>query len=301
MGKSKTSPLQKTTSAIGAGGGGNILAGGGGVVSVGSIGGSGLNASFSQANANAKQITQLSVDGAQPQQVALNSQATTLNKTNFSDTDSADYHQLYNGKQYFQNQAISLDGRIATMNYLSDQPESGSMYSMSQNMNYALAHGQKLTANQQYVYNNLQASMHNLGYNLTLQRYDHADGINSLLQSVGINKSYDSMTQNQLQKALVGMNYTSKSLLSTSYNDFAKAPGGNPFTSRAVKFEYRAKANTQAFMPGNGAGGNLGEMILSDKNNFKITGVKFDNRRARAKGTQSYTAKGITVYVDVEQ
>ena len=298
MGKSKTSPLSKTASVIGAGGPAFATASAKGATVA--IGGTGLNASFSQANSNAQPITQLDVDGAQPQQVALNSQANAINNANFSDTDSADYHQLYNGKQYYQNQAMSIDGKIAVMNYLADQPEQGSLYSMSQNMNYALAHGQTLTANQKYVYDNLQASMHNLGYNLTLQRYDHADGINKLLRSAGINQSYDTMTQSQLQKALVGMNYTSKSFLSTSYNDFSKAPGGNPFTNRAVKFQFSAKAKAQALMPGNGPGGSLGEIILSDKNNYKITNVKFDNRKARAKGTQSYTAKGVTVYVDVE-
>lgn len=244
-------------------------------------------------------VTSLTVDGAVPNQVATNLQALRNNNANFSDTDSADYHQLYNGKQYYSNQSLSIDQRVATMNYLSDQPAPGSLYSMSQNMNYKLNNGLKLNANEQYTYNNLQSAMHNLGYNLTLSRYDHEGAINSLLSANGVKGSYDSFSESQLKSALVGTQFQTKSLLSTSYNDFSKV-GSNPFTSRAVKVVYNAKAKTQAMMPGNGPGGNLGEIILSNKNTFKVVDVKFDGRQARQKGTQSYTAKGVTLYIDVE-
>lgn len=297
MGKSRTSPLQKTGSSIGVGG---SFGGGGSGGRMGVMGGSGNTASFAQANPNGQAVTQLNMDGAQPQQVALQSQANAINNANFSDTDSQDYHDLYNGRQYYQNQAVSIDGRVATMGYLSDVPESGSLFSPSQNMNYNLNNGYKLNANQQYMFNNLEASMHNLGYNTKLQRYDHEGAINGLLQSVGVNKNYAQLTESQLKQALVGVTYQTKSLTSTSYNDFKNAPANNPFTSRAVKIYYNAKAKTQAFMPGNGPGGKLGEIILSSKNNYKITDVKFDGRSARHKGTQSYTAKSIALYVDVE-
>ena len=297
MGKSRTSPLQKTGSSIGVGG---SIGGGGSGGRVGVMGGSGNTAGFTQANPNGQAVTQLNMDGAQPQQVALQSQANAINNANFSDTDSQDYHDLYNGRQYYQNQAVSIDGRVATMGYLSDVPESGSLFSPSQNMNYNLNNGYKLNANQQYMFNNLEASMHNLGYNTKLQRYDHEGAINGLLQSVGVNKNYAQLTESQLKQALVGVTYQTKSLTSTSYNDFKNAPANNPFTSRAVKIYYNAKAKTQAFMPGNGPGGKLGEIILSSKNNYKITDVKFDGRSARHKGTQSYTAKSIALYVDVE-
>ena len=45
---------------------------------------------------------------------------------------------------------------------------------MSQNMNHAMAMGQKLTANQQFVHDNLMGAMHNIGYNVNLTRYDHS-------------------------------------------------------------------------------------------------------------------------------
>lgn len=244
-------------------------------------------------------VTNLSVDGATSMQVATNIQAQRNNNLNFKDTDDADYHQLYNGRQYYANQSLSIDQRVATMNYLSDQPAQGSLYSMSQNMNYKLSNGQKLNANEQYTYNNLQSAMHNLGYNLTLSRYDHEGAINSLLSANGVKGSYDAFSEAQLKSLLVGTQFQTKSLLSTSYNDFSKS-NSNPFTSRAVKIVYNAKAKTQAMMPGNGPGGNLGEIILSNKNTFKVTDVKFDGRQARHKGTQSYTAKAVTLYIDVE-
>ena len=259
------------------------------------------SAGFTQASPDAKPVTQLSVDGATPQQVATVQQAQRNNNAKFSDTDDQDYHQLYNGRQYFSDQSLSIDQRVATMNYLSDQPSPGSMYSMSQNMNYKLGKGLPLNANEQYTYNNLMSSMHNLGYNLNLTRYDHEGSINSLLSQVGVKGDYASMSESQLNKALTGLQFKSKALLSTSYNDFSKAGGNaNTFTSRAVRIEYKAKAKTQAMMPGNGPGGRMGEIILGNTNSFKITGVKFDGRKTRLKGTQSYVGKGVTLYVDVE-
>ena len=76
MGKSRTSPLTKTSG-----------------ISIGGIGGG-------FGTGSGKSVTQLSVDDAQVQQVALNSQAQRINNANFKDTDDADYHQLYNGRQY---------------------------------------------------------------------------------------------------------------------------------------------------------------------------------------------------------
>ena len=292
MGKSRTSGISKTGSSIGIGGGGGAIV----------MGGSGSSAGFTQANTSgqAQPVTQLVMDGATPQQVATNIQANKINNANFSDTDDADYHQLYNGRQYYQNQALSIDSRVATMGYLSDVPEPNSEFSASQNMNYNMNNGIPLTANQQYMANGIESAMHNLGYNLKLQRFDHETSINGLLKAVGVNQSYDTMTESQLKSALVGVNYKSNAFVSTSYNDFKNAPSSNPFTNRAVKIEYSAKAKTQAMMPGNGHGGALGEIILGLTNSYKITDVKFDGRKARRKGTQSYTAKGVTLYVDVE-
>lgn len=163
-----------------------------------------------------------------------------------------------------------------------------------------MANGTNLTANQQYTRNNLLAAMHNLGYNLNLQRYDHAPFINKLLSDAGVkNADYTKLSNAQLKQALVGHTYGENKFLSTSYNDFKNAGMGNPFTNRAVRIEYRAKASTQAMMPGNGPGGQLGEIILAPNQNSKIVDVKFNGKKARAKGSQSMTLPQVTLVVEI--
>lgn len=235
--------------------------------------------------------------------------ATQANQRTFDDTDSRPYHDLKNGRNYFQSQNMTIDQQIATQNYLATKAESGSLYSMSQNMNHALATGQQLTANQQYVYNNLMSAMHNLGENVNLTRYDHSDMINNMLRQKGINTSYEKLTASQLANALVGTKYGEERLVSTSYNDFKNAPAqsSGTFKSRAVKISYRAAANTQAMMPGdttlsNGTKNSLGEIVLAPsqgKANYTITGVRFNGQRARMKGTQSYNLPQVEIFVDV--
>ena len=121
-----------------------------------------------------------------------------------------------------------------------------------------MANGQKLTANQQYMQQHMMAAMHNLGYNLNLTRYDHPQFVNGLLQQAGFkNADYSKMSPAALKKALTGMSYGENKFLSTSYNDFKNAPASSQsvFNTRAVKISYRANANVQAMMPGNGPGG----------------------------------------------
>lgn len=301
MGKSRTSPLQKTGSSIGVGGsigGGGLGAGG----SLGTVSGSGNSAGFAQAQ-NIQAPTGLNtVNGATVQTAPTIQQAQNANNANFKDTDTSDYHDLYNGRQYFANQNLTIDQQIATMNYVDPNPMPNSMYSLSQNMNHKLATGQAMTQTESDTYRYLMQSMHNLGYNTKLQRYDHEGFINGLLSRSGVaNANYEKMSEKQLQQALVGKSFKDNAILSTSYNNFKNAPSSNPFTSRAVKIEYRAKANTQAMMPGNGSGGRFGEILLANTNNYTISGVKFDGRSARAKGTQSYNKKGVTIYIDVEK
>lgn len=235
-----------------------------------------------------------------PNIVPTNQQAQQANNTTFAATDTADYHDLFGGRQYFQSQNLGIDARMAVINYLSDQPEPGSLYSMSQNMNTAMANGTSLTANQQYTRNNLMAAMHNLGYNLNLQRYDHAPFINKLLSDVGVkNADYTKLSAAQLKSALVGHTYGENKFLSTSYNDFKNAGANNPFTNRAVRIEYKAKAGTQAMMPGNGPGGQLGEIILAPGQSTKIVDVKYSGKKARAKGSQSLSLPQVTLVVEI--
>lgn len=224
----------------------------------------------------------------QPNVVPTAQQAQNLNNQVFSATDNSPYHNLYNGQQYYAKQNLSIDQRLAVMNYLSDAKESGTMYSMSQNMNHAMATGQKLTANQQFVHDNLMGAMHNIGYNVNLTRYDHSDVLDNMLAARGVHNTASNMTAAQLKTALVGHTYGENRFLSTSYNDFKNASNADTFTTREVRFEYRVKANVQAMMPGNGPGGRLGEVVLaptSPQKNMRIVDVRDDkSRRTRSKG-----------------
>ena len=231
--------------------------------------------------------------------------ATAANNAAFPARVPGGYKPMYNGRQYFLNQNLTIDQQLATMQYLDNNRENGSLYSASQNLNYAMAHGQKLTANQAWMKKHLMGAMHNLGKNTVLTRYDHDGLINSLLGSAGLNNGYENYTASQLKNALVGTKFGQEKFLSTSYNNFKNAPPStkSTFDSRAVKIVYNAKASAQAFMPGNGPGGALGEIILAPsggKQNMKITDVRLTGKKKRRQGTQSYTMPEVELVVEVE-
>ena len=225
-------------------------------------------------------------------------QVKSANNSAFSATDTQGYHQLYNGRGYFQRQNLTIDQQIATVNYLSDKPVPGTLYSTSQWLNYHMANGMPLSENEKFMHTYLMGAMHNLGYNINLQRYDHEAFVNNMLdQAFGTTGSnYENLSVQQLQSLLVGKTYTENRFVSTSYNDFKNV---RTFTDRAVKIEYKAPAATQAFMPGRGPGGDFGEIVLAPNQNYKITGVRFDNSAtAYKKGKGSY-AKRIVLTVEI--
>lgn len=170
-----------------------------------------------------------------PNQIQPTTQmAQQMNAATFSDTDNSPFHDLYNGRQYYASQAFDIDAQMAVTSMLDNMPEPNSQYSPSQNLNMAMATGQRLTGQQQFTHDVLMDNMHNLGYNINLQRYDHPDFINGLLKQVGMrNPNYMNMSNAQLQKALVGHTYSEHKFLSTSYNDFRQAADPSTFTSRA--------------------------------------------------------------------
>lgn len=226
-------------------------------------------------------------------------QAQQANNAAFSDTDNAPFHDLYNGAQYFQRQNLTIDQITATVQYLRSDKEAGTQYSMSQNMNTLMQNnadaGKNITdgmnANQRFTYRHLMAAMHNLGYNVNLTRYDHGDFVNKLLQRAGVNVDYTRLSVSQIQKALVGVKYGEERFVSTSYNNFKNAPQSSKdtFMNRAVRLEFKAKASTQAMMPGNGPGGRIGEVLVAPsggRENYRIVGVREDTSvRVRQKGT----------------
>lgn len=244
-----------------------------------------------------------------PNRAATPQQAQQLNNSVFSDTDTADFHDLFGGRQYFQKQNLDIDAQVAIVDYLDPNTERGSLYNMSQNMNHAISTGQKLTAQQRYVYDSMVDASHNLGYNLNLTRYDHGDMIDDLLHQKGITGGHDGMSISALKNALVGHSYGDRRILSTTVNNFrdASPSSRDTFTTREVKITYHAKASAQALMPGDGPGGRLGEMCLAPTgtrghNTYRIVDVKYSGNKARKKGysTASLNTRQIELIVEVD-
>ena len=171
-------------------------------------------------------------------------------------------------------------------------------------MNYMMATGQQLTGKYKQTYDGMMSAMHNIGYNVELTRYDHAGMINSLLKSVGAGTDYERMSAASIKKALVGQTVNENKFISTSYNNFQNAANASVFTSRAVKINYKVKANTQAMMPGKGPGGDFGEIVLAPtngkaNNGGKIVDVRLTGKMARRQGTQTYNQPQIEIDIEI--
>ena len=239
----------------------------------------------------------------------------TVDARGFSDTDTADYHELYAGRQYYARQNLTAAERAALDKYMDPNPMPGSLYNYSQDMNYAMQHG-RMNASQQRTFSAIEGAMHNVGYNITLTRYDHGDALDEMLSQAGVSGGHSGMSVAQIKTALVGRSYTDDRILSTSYNGFRKSRDPSTFTTREVKITYRVKASAQGMMPGisktpmRGSGmkrgDDFGEFLLAPsrngKNNYKIVDVKLSGSRARRKGWSKYalTLSQIELVVEVE-
>ena len=232
----------------------------------------------------------------------------------FHATDSADFHDLYNGAGYYRQQNLTVEERQAATNYVDSRTEAGSPYSHSQNLNWLMmqnaANGRPITAGmnakQLATYNGMMSAMHNLGYNVNLTRYDHEGFVNNILSKAGVrNADYTRIPIAQLKSLLTGRTYGEERLVTTSYNNFKNAPqqSKNVFMNRAVRIEYKAKASTQAMMPGDGPGGRIGEVVMAPsggRENYRIIDVRYDNNvGVRKKGT-SWVGKQRQLVITVE-
>lgn len=232
-----------------------------------------------------------------------------FDRLGFADHDDAPHHQMWNRKGYYQQQKLTTAQKKAADNYMEDQPEWGSLYSHSQNMNHTLATQgpQALTGKHLQTYNGIMSAQHNLGYNVTATRYDHPGFVNSLLKAAGINKDYTKCTPQELQK-LVGMKVGTDAMSSFSLNDFATAPQhvkSGVFQSRAVKINGKLSASVQGMMPGIGPGGDQGEFIVGPTNGTHnkpgvIKGVRLTGQMVRRKGTQIYDQPRIEFDIDYD-
>lgn len=217
----------------------------------------------------------------------------------FSDYDAADFHQLYNGRGYFQQQKLTAAQQRGMDLYTDPNTEPGSLYNFQQNMNWAITHG-GMDSRQQALYDTVTGAMHNLGYNVNLTRYDHGNALDDMLTQAGLRGGHAGMSIAQLKKALVGRGFNDQRILSTSYNDFKNAQDPSVFTTREVKITYKARAGAQAMMPGRGKiplrgsgmtkGDDFGEMLLAPSNpktgsnHYRIVDVKYSGSKARPKG-----------------
>lgn len=247
------------------------------------------------------------------QQTPPQPQAAALNQ-NFPDTDNAPFHDLLGGRNYYQSQLLDIDATTALTDYLDPNTTPGSLYNFSQNMNYAVANGQALNPQQQYAWDSITGAMHNLGQNLNLTRYDHGSALDEIMSQAGIPGTHDRYSIGQLKQMLTGVQFTDKRILSTSFNNFKNASDPSTFTTREVKITYRAKASTQALMPGisqigmygRGKGDDFGEMLLAPSggghNAPRVVDIRYTGSGARPpRGSKSnLSLKQIEIVVEID-
>ena len=222
----------------------------------------------------------------------------------FADSDDADYHQLYNRKQYFQQQQLTPAQKKAADDYVNPDTEPGTLRNAAQNLNWAMVNGQTPTGKHKQIHDNMMDAMHNLGYNVTLTRYDHAGMLDSLLSSLGAGSDYTKLSLKQIQKALVGQTLGENKFISTTVNNFSKAPVDSQdlFTNRAVKINYKAKANVQGLLMPIGSGGDQGELVLAPTNGKANKAPKITAVRSTGKTVyRTYTGRNYPqIEIDLE-
>lgn len=176
----------------------------------------------------------------------------------------------------------------AVKQYISNT-DAGNGYSKSQWLNYKNENGLAMNANEKFMDKYLQQGMHDLGKDTVLNRACHAD----MLEALGV-KNYQNMSEAQLNSALKGASFTTKSFTSTSY-DIKK----NPFISgvqsggREVYMNIKAKSNTKVLFGAK----SQSEIILNKGTNMRITGVRFDGSYATPRGSYGSVKR---VVIDVE-
>lgn len=229
----------------------------------------------------------------------------------FKSHDDADYHDLYGGKEYYDQQNLTLDEKNAAETYTDPEvegsysnPAADGLHSPSQDLNWAMSQGLPMSQAQESMKDSLMNAMHNTGYNINLTRYDHAGFLNAILASQGV-KGADAtqMSVSELKSILQGVTYGENKFVSGSYNNFKNALSDGSkwnkkaFMQRYVKISYQVDANVQSMMPGisskvdpfSGKKNNLGEIIMAPSKagnkNYEIVDVKLSGAKAHPKGS----------------
>lgn len=186
----------------------------------------------------------------------------TINATAMSDQE---FMAAYKAQNPTQAQ------KSASYDY-TDPRATSTGYSPSQNMNYKLDTGQRLTAKEQRMLDGMEEMQAPLAHDTILHRGAHQ----GVLQALGV-QNYDRMTQSQLQQALVGREWTTKSLSSTSY-DRKKSPflSGPQAGGREVVMRINAAKGTMVTR----VNPSQAEIVVGRNTNWRVTGVRFTGATA---------------------
>ena len=164
-------------------------------------------------------------------------------------------------------------------------------FSPSQNMNYKLDTGGKLTSKEQAMLDGMNSMAKPLGKDTILHRGAHKDA----LAQLGVT-SWNGMSESQLKQALVGAQWDKKSLTSTSYDE-KKSPflSGPKSGGREVIFRIHAAGSTNA----TAVNPSQAEIVLGQNTHWQITDASFTGKWAHPAAGGSY--KQIVIDVDVWQ
>lgn len=214
------------------------------------------------------------------------------NATPMTDADADKLRQLESSaydanttaavKMYISNTDFDRQGHSLsqTMNFLEDNGVD--LYNTDVNTinkQFGLRLTQQHLASMQYTSTVMENAAHPLGRDTTLQRGAHDD----LLKNVFGISNYDSMSEQQLQKKLVGQGFRNTSHMSTSY-DVNKNPflGSSSGVSggREVVYNIKAGANTKVLFGAK----KQSEIVVSKGTNFRITGVRYTGKTAYPRG-----------------
>lgn len=194
----------------------------------------------------------------------------TINATAMSDSEFMSRYNAQNPTQAQKGAAYDYTSPNAT----------ATGYSLSQNMNYKLDTGQRLTAKEQRCLTGMEQMAKPLGRDTTLYRGAHQN----VLEALGVS-NYDQLSQGQLKKALVGREWTSKSLTSTSYSK-SKSPflSGPLAGGREVVMNIKASKKAKATM----VNPSQAEVVLGRGTNFRVTNVRYTGARAYPRASSNW-------------
>lgn len=189
-----------------------------------------------------------------------------INATNMT---KSEFMAKYNGNNPNRAQ------KSASYDY-TDPRVTSTGYAKSQNMNWKLDTGQRLTSKEQAMLDGMEQMQRPLGKDTVLHRGAHQN----ILQALGVS-NYDKMSQTQLRQSLVGRQWTSKSLTSTSY-DYNSSPflGTGPVAGgREVVMRIHAAGSVKATC----VNPSQAEVVLGRGTNWQITDAKFTGGTANPK------------------